>query len=43
MAEDQIISILPSQKLSATVWSDLGSLKVLSPPVVKFLVAQVAA
>ena len=33
---------MPVQKLSATVWSDLGPLKVLSPPVIKYLVAQVA-
>lgn len=33
---------MPVSKLSATVWSDLGPLKTLSPPVVKYLVAQVA-
>ena len=35
-------AVLPSQTLSASVWSDLGPLKTVSVPVVKYLVAQVA-
>ena len=31
---DQPPAILPSQTLSATVWSDLGPLKTLSVPII---------
>ena len=36
------VTILPNQTLSATVWSDLGPLRTVSPPVIKYLVSQVA-